>query len=270
MRNQGSYSSFGLQEAQQLFEAYSTAYSEKKISFLIRSVLGEAEAQLEMVSYRSLLNETLMYCYPNETAIKTSFIDNVILRQSSNAVSVFELPVGESRADICKVNGHSAAYEIKTDLDSFYRLEKQLDDYFDVFDYVYVVTSDKRWKSLPDFVPETCGIYSYHQKRDGRYAFSLRRKPQLIRSHDGRKQLEAIPKRDIVSAFKLQNGVKKDEAIELILEKCSDSEINRAFKDYLKGRYSRKWDFFKSVHSQIFEIDYEWFFRNNLEPSIIY
>lgn len=269
MDNVASYRGLGLSEAQALYDAYTTPQSENMLRSLVHSSLGE-NLDDGVDSARSFINELLMRCYPNEAAIKASFVDSVIMKQAQRAVSIFELPVGESRADFCKVNGHSAAYEIKTDLDTFYRLEKQLADYYDVFDYVYVITSDARWQTLPDYVPETCGIYSYHQKRNGRYAFSLQQPSQLNRQHDREKQLSIMPKRDIVIESGLDSRQPKDTLVSQCLSIFDEQTINAMFKSYLKRRYGNRWKYFKSVRPQIFEIDYEWFFHNNLNPAIIY
>ena len=270
MGNVASYKGFGLSDAQALYDAYTTPQSENMLRALVETSLDTELSASEPVAVRSFINELLMRCYPNESAIKASFVDGVILKQTARAVSIFELPVGESRADFCKVNGHSAAYEIKTDLDTFYRLEKQLSDYYDIFDYVYVITSDERWRSLPDYVPSTCGIYSYHQKRDGRYAFTLRQHSQLNRAHDYEKQLSIMPKRDIVIESGLDSHLPKDALVTQCLSQFDGRSINAMFKSYLKRRYGNRWEYFKSVRPQIFEIDYEWFFHNNLNPAIIY
>lgn len=270
MGNVASYKGYGLADAQVLFDVYKTPQSESMLRSMVETSLGAQVTDEGLSTVRFFINELLMRCYPNESAIKASFVDGVILKQAARAVSIFELPVGDSRADLCKVNGHSAAYEIKTDLDTFYRLEKQLSDYFDVFDYVYVITSDTRWQSLPDYVPETCGIYSYHQKRDGRYAFTLRQRSQLNRNHDSEKQLSIMPKRDLVIESGFGANLPKETLVAQCLATLDPREINTMFKSYLKRRYSSRWEYFKSVRPQIFEIDYEWFFRNNLNPSIIY
>lgn len=271
MGNVASYKGFGLSEAQTLFDGYTTPQSENMLRSLVESSLeARVATDNSPCSVRSFINELLMRCYPNESAIKASFVDGVILKQTARAVSIFELPVGESRADFCKVNGHSAAYEIKTDLDTFYRLEKQLSDYYDVFDYVYVITSDDRWQSLPDYVPDGCGIYSYHQKRNGRYAFTLRQHSSLNRNLDSEKQLRIMPKRDLVIESGLDSHRSKESLISECLDRYSERSINAMFKSYLKRRYGSRWGYFKSVHPLIFEIDYEWFYHNNLNPAIIY
>lgn len=270
MGNVKSYRGYGLADAQALFDAYTTPQSESMLRSMVEASLGAQVVDGRTATVRSFINELLMRCYPNESAVKASFVDGVILKQTARAVSIFELPVGDSRADFCKVNGHSSAYEVKTDLDTFYRLEKQLSDYYDVFDYVYIITSDTRWRALPDYVPETCGIYSYHQKRDGRYAFTLRQHSQLNRSHDSEKQLSIMPKRDLVIESGFGANLSKEALAAQCLTAFDSRTINAMFKSYLKRRYGNRWEYFKSVRPQIFEIDYEWFFRNNLNPSIIY
>lgn len=270
MENTALYESYGLADAQMLFNVYATSRSENMLRSLVETSLGTQIEDKEQMAARSFINELLMRYYPNESAIKASFIDSVILKQTARAVSIFELPVGDSRVDFCKVNGHSAAYEIKTDLDTFYRLEKQLSDYYDVFDYIYVITSDARWQALPDYVPETCGIYSYRQKRDGRYTFTLHQHAQLNHSHDSKKQLSIIPKRNLA----IESGFNTHQSKEALVNQCLSAfeprVINTIFKSYLKHRYCNRWEYFKSVHPHIFEIDYEWFFHNNLDPAIIY
>lgn len=272
MVNMASYKNFGLPEAQILFDGYTTPQSETMLRSLVESSLN-----IQLVadgdgpcSVRSFINELMMRCYPNETAIKASFVDDIILKQTARAISIFELPAGDSRVDFCKVNGHSAAYEIKTDLDTFCRLEKQLSDYYDVFDYVYVITSDDRWQSLPEYVPDSCGIYSYHQKRNGRYAFTLRRRSMLNHELDSEKQLSIIPKRDLVIESGLDSRQSKETLVTECMDRYGERAINTMFKSYLKRRYGSRWEYFKSVHPRIFEIDYEWFYRNNLSPTIIY
>ena len=185
--------------AKRLYDSYSTVLSESKLISIIQDVLGDFAPALDSkYAARRTINDLVMGYYPNEATIKANFIDRVLFPLSPANISIFELPIGNSRVDMCKVNGHSAAYEIKTDLDTFDRLEGQLSDYFDVFETVYVVTSDKRWQELPSYVPEACGIYSYSQDaRDGSYHFKAQRKAIKSTNLDSEKQLAVMPKRDL-------------------------------------------------------------------------
>jgi len=257
--------------AQQLYDSYSTPQSESLLAALLQKTQGIPSNALNRdCTAREYLNEFVLRYYPNEMAIKSNFVDNVLLKQGHSNISIFELPVGNSRVDLCKINGCSSAYEIKTDLDSFYRLEKQLADYFEVFENVYVIASDKRCKMLPDYVPKNCGIYSYRQRQDGRYSFTLKRAPVQNRKLNPLKQLTIIPKSVIGTAFDLSNNLAKSAMISECLLRNSVDNINRFFKRYLKARYGKRWDYFKTINPSILEIDYEWFFHNNLDPTIVY
>ena len=56
--------------------------------------------------------------------------------------------VANSIADTVIINGHGTVYEIKSDLDSFDRLEGQLEDYFKVFSFVNVVIPEEKISNL--------------------------------------------------------------------------------------------------------------------------
>ena len=59
----------------------------------------------------------------------------------------WQLHVADSIADLVMVNGHGSVYEIKSDLDSFERLEGQISDYFKVFSFVNIVIPEHRIES---------------------------------------------------------------------------------------------------------------------------
>lgn len=262
----------GLTDAgQRLYDAYSTVMTETSLSGVLDTVLGANWYDYPQMGARDLINRIVLGSYPNEATIKANFINGILLPQSPKTVSIFELPIGKSRVDMCKVNGHSAAYEIKTDLDTFYRLEGQLKDYFDVFETVYVVTSEARWLELPDYVPETCGIYSYRQCKDGTYKFCARRRAVKSSELDSEKQLSVMPKQFLCSLFgKDGRGVSKTSLIHSCLAEHDGQEINYLFKRYLKQRYGCCWDRFREIQPEIYEIDYQWFYRYGLSPQAIY
>lgn len=259
--------------AKQLYELYSTVLSESKLASILQTALGDFTPAFDSkYATRKAINDLVMSHYPNEATIKANFIDRVLYPLSPANISIFELPIGSSRVDMCKVNGHSAAYEIKTDLDTFDRLEGQLSDYFDVFETVYVVTSEKRWRELPDYVPDACGIYSYSQdEKDGSYHFKAQRKAIKSSNLDSEKQLMVMPKRALCETFGVDGkGMSKPAIVQKCLAENSQGKLNRLFKAYLKQRYGAYWEHFCKVKPQIFGIDYEWFYRNRLEPGIVY
>lgn len=257
-------------DAKLLFDAYSTTLSESRLRELVSTLLGLAPEEIGE-SARAFVNRFVLEHYPNETTIKAQFTNKILLPLNTTTVTIFELPIGTSRVDMCKVNGHSAAYEIKTDLDSFNRLENQLADYFDVFETVYVIASENRWNELPDYVPTECGIYSYRQCKDGSYSFRCRRKAIKAANNDPRKQLFAMSKKDLCETFAASSADQpKNAIVETCLEHYTAHYINSAFKSHLKRRYRSNWHHLQQNSSEMFEIDYQWFYRSELNPEIVY
>jgi hypothetical protein len=56
------------------------------------------------------------------------------------------------------LNGTSTVYEIKSEFDSFARLEKQILSYLEIFDHVNVITSNSQVAKLESILPDTVGI----------------------------------------------------------------------------------------------------------------
>lgn len=95
--------------------------------------------------FKELYN-ILRESYRNEYYYKnTLFNRHIIGRHSLNTTSAInELPINNSKADFIKLNGEAVVYEVKTELDSFSRLEGQINDYYKAFTKIYVVTSESQ------------------------------------------------------------------------------------------------------------------------------
>lgn len=217
---------------------------------------------------RKLFNYLINKYYHNEITIKSNFINNMLLK-SKNHITIFELNSGKSRLDLCKINGTSVAFEIKTDLDSLHRLDKQLCDYMSLFEKVYVICSEKRCNSIEKNIPDECGIYSYKVTKNGKYIFKEYKKAKMSKIINEKQQLEVLTKKELEAIVnkKLQS---KDEFIDYILKNKTKNKINLIFKNCLKAKYKKQWTFLESKQNNIYEIDYQWFFKNNLDPKIIY
>lgn len=218
---------------------------------------------------REFVNQFLLSYYPNETSVKSTFINNVLFK-TSNHVSIFELNVGKSRLDLCKVNGNSTAFEIKTDLDTPVRLRQQMNDYFLVFEKVYLICSVRNHDSMLPYIPDECGIYTYYITKTGRYVFKKKRNAVVSNSISSAAQLSVLTKKDLNTFFDCPNLDNKEEMIDFITGTKTKQEINKTFKFALKAKYIDKWNFLVENRENILEIDYQWFFRNLLSPEIVY
>lgn len=108
--------------------------------------------------------------YRNEYYYKNTLFNKLVLGVHSlkTTTALTELPVGDSKADFIMINGKAVVYEIKTELDNFCRLTKQLEDYYRAFDHVAVITCKEKVSELENIVKEMelpIGIYIL-QKND--------------------------------------------------------------------------------------------------------
>ena len=119
----------------------------------------------DSLTYGKAISEIYHYMdskYRNEYFFKNTILNHLLIKKHDiyNTAALTELPVGESKADFIMINGRGIVYEIKTDLDNLMRLESQINDYYKVFSYVYVVVGKKQGKKVKDFLKDQrVGIY---------------------------------------------------------------------------------------------------------------
>lgn len=73
----------------------------------------------------------------------------------STTAALSEIVIESSKADLAIINHQKGTvYEIKTDLDNLDRLKYQLENYYNVFSEVYVVTSEKNYYPVYRYIKE--------------------------------------------------------------------------------------------------------------------
>ncbi|MBE5839682.1 MAG: sce7726 family protein [Butyrivibrio sp.] len=258
--------SLSFSEIQQLSKSYSPLKSESDLLDLLYSINSNAYYDLNKSSARTFITSILFKYYPNEASVKSAFINKRLVK--SSAISLFEFPVGNSRIDLCKINGTSHAYEIKTDLDNLNRLDKQLNDYKKVFEYIHIICSEKKLSEIIEKTDSTIGI-TYYSHKNGDYHFYNYRNPQKSVALSSKIQLQALSSAEM-SQIKLDNNLSKDSSIDDVIEALSNSQINKEFKKALKTRYQDQWFFLNKYMNDIPNIDYQFFFKNCIAPCKVY
>ena len=100
--------------------------------------------------------------YRNEYFYKNTILNKLLVEKHDlyNTAALTEVPIAESKADIVMINGHGVVYEIKTDLDTFNRLENQIKDYYKAFEYVNLVVSSVQYDKAKSLLENTdVGIF---------------------------------------------------------------------------------------------------------------
>ncbi len=254
-------------KAQQLYNAYSPYKTNQDLREKLVDLFG-LEFDSES-SPRDIVNQILINSYPNEAVIKAGFINDILIK-SNNHVSIFELSVGTSRADLCKINGESIAFEIKTDLDNIQRLDKQLYDYSTVFERVYLICSESKFEQLLVNIPVECGLYSYRKTSSGRYKFTKQKVAKYSPNLSARSQLPIFTKKELSYFFGVKGNLDRSEMHNIILNKFTKNQINASFKLCLKQKYNSEWGFLTENRTHIQDIDYQWFFKYNINPELVY
>src|ERR1700723_1507702 len=104
--------------------------------------LGKAE--LASALFEAAFSQLKRMGVRDEYIYKAALTHNVLLGIHSlrTALMLTEFRVGECKADVAILNGTSTVYEVKSERDSLYRLEKQLKAYADVFARVFVISTN--------------------------------------------------------------------------------------------------------------------------------
>lgn len=99
--------------------------------------------------------------------IKCLFID-YLLSKSTELIIGNELMYGVKRKVVDLVvlqNNKIIAVEIKSDNDNLNRIEEQVSEYKKIFDYVWIVTTEKHVNKICEIVPSDIGIYVCKENR---------------------------------------------------------------------------------------------------------
>lgn len=208
------------------------------------------------------VNKLLKTYYLNEKIIKAAFIKSHFSKSLDNILAI-EFPVKNSRVDLAKFNGSSYAYEIKTDYDNFSRLQKQLDDYNQIFDYVYIILSKKNFLKNKWKLNAGLGIYSY--SLDGS---TIKFRKEITAAKNKKKDIYSLLSllhiRELKFAFKkCPINVRKKEIIETIMVVYNEKYINSKVKSLIKMRYRQKWNnaFYNILNAP--EIELEKLYKKN-------
>lgn len=106
----------------------------------------------------------LLKNYKSEYFYKNALINKLLLGKYSlnTTTALNEFRIGNSVADIVLLNGEVRVFEIKTELDSLEKLSKQISDYCQFANKIYVVTNSKFIERLiSSYKKSPIGIIEY-------------------------------------------------------------------------------------------------------------
>lgn len=228
-----------------------------------------SELQRETFS-NEFINRLILKYYACERVIKYHFIKH--LKDALHDIVAFEMSIGDSRIDICRINGKLCAYEIKTEYDNYDRLETQMKDYFSAFERVYIIVPIQNADAVQEHIPLECGIITYRFDENDNMIFAYKRSAQDNKC-DISFCLNSLSGSDlarIIKLLKMKPCKTKNENLDLLLTVSREKNIWSLYKHFLKDKYKEQWNYLRNNFDKILPIDCQSFFASKMNPDLLY
>ena len=238
---------------------------DKKASSVYYAVIKRYITEYKNKKNKELISEiykTLKHRYRNEYYYKNTLLNNLLFRFHNplKTTALTEIPVSKSIADFILLNGKATVYEIKTELDTFERLDSQLTNYYKAFDNVCVVVPETKLENIENKLENNnIGIY-YISKRG---ALKVYREPvsyisdldyevifKILRKYEYENIISKYSKLPDVSQFKYYRAC-KDLFYKIPLDKAYSD-----FKEQLKQRAKINIELIDSIPKEIKSVVY--------------
>ncbi|MBO5304001.1 MAG: sce7726 family protein [Lachnospiraceae bacterium] len=152
-----------------------------------------------------------------------------------------EKQMGKSRADAVMVTTDALyGIEIKSDADTYARLERQIKDYNQYYDYNYIVVGTSHAMHIKEHVPEWWGIITV-ELENGNIDFYILRKPQLNPKLKWKKKMSLLWKSELSHIQELNQMPKyrqKSKAfiVDKLLQKVPETLLGKQISQELFER----------------------------------
>lgn len=243
----------------------------EKIKYIFYKTPNNTFEKLQEQTFSNeFINGLLLKFYACERIVKYHFIN--FLRNGVHDIVAFEMSIGDSRIDICRINGELCAYEIKTEYDNYDRLQSQMQDYLKAFEKVYIIVPRKNSIAVQEHIPHECGIITYRLDKNDDMVFFYKRSAQK-NICDISFCLKSLSNNDLIKMIKLlqlKPLKTKRENLDMLLNLSGKKDLWSAYKCFLKEKYQEQWIYLKNNFENILPIDCQSFFSSKMDPDILY
>lgn len=163
---------------------------------------------IESKNNGELISEVYEYMsksYRNEYFYQNTLLNKLLIGKHSvnTTTALTQIPISKSKADFILINGKAVVYEIKSELDTFERLDTQLKDYYKAFNHVCVVTSENHYAKITSILEGTpVGIYVL--TKNNTLSSTLKKEPIEENSH-----LDYLSIFKVLHKYEFENILKK-------------------------------------------------------------
>lgn len=184
-------------------------------------IIGQIDLDMTVGEFLEWLYDNMSSHYRNEYIYKNAIANKILLGKYSlnTAYMLTEFRVENCRADVVVLNGTSNVYEIKSEYDSFDRIQSQVNSYIKMFDLVNVITSCSKIDKVGAGLPAEIGLLGLTSKstiRTFRKAVSLKNevKPEVI--------FDSLRKSEYLKIIKKKFGFVPDVPNTRIYRECRE------------------------------------------------
>ncbi|MDP3980226.1 MAG: sce7726 family protein [Chlamydiota bacterium] len=191
----------------------------------------------------------------NDVDIRQNFHKKILRRQHAQkdtlVIDELGLNHGKCRADIAVINGHLAAYEIKSNNDSLRRLAEQVKSYNAVFDRISIVVGDRYINSIQNYIPEWWGVIVSLRGQRGAVNFDIIREARTNKNIDPISIAQLLWRNEaeeILQQKKLSPKIlRQPRAVlyEYLVNTLNICELRKFVREYFKKR--RNWRCLESL-----------------------
>lgn len=243
----------------------------KKIKYAFSKTSEKTWLDLQKKTFSNeFINFLFMKYYSCERVVKYHFIKH--LKDAAHDIVAFEMSIGDSRIDICRINGNLCAYEIKTEYDNYDRLSTQMDDYFNSFEKVYIIVPIEKADMVKNHIPEKCGIITYRKDISNDMVFSYHRAAQKSNC-DITFCLKNLSSGDLIKLLKMiqiKPLKTKEDNLALLLDVAKKKNVLPIYRRFVKSKYKEQWCYLKNNFDNILPIDCQSFFSSRMDPNLLY
>lgn len=157
--------------------------------------------------------------------MRTMTVREEFVKKVGIANYAFEIAYGSTRADIVSKNRNTiTTYEIKAEGDNFSKLERQISEYYEFSNFVYVIVPKMNQKSVENFLKKRgllqVGVIIYVETENGLTFKKIRTAKRLINSSfNFEKAIINVPRYIIYEAEEETKGMIQREIIKFLPEK---------------------------------------------------
>lgn len=181
----------------------------------------------------------------NDFVIRKALMDFLIkTKNDPNTILVSEMGLSEGKAiiDVASINGIMCGYEIKSDVDSLYRLENQISTYKSYFQKITIVTTKTHLTKIRKNYPSWLGIMLAYEE-NGTVLVKQLRQARYNRQTD-KQEMTSLLWRDEVRTLLAARGVRgisnapRHQLWDVMAGLCSEDELIGIIKEAMRSRRS--------------------------------